>query len=329
MKDLPHPQEPSFEELRAFTDSLNAEGVITDDKRNAWNLADANSLLNEKLADGDRFGEQAVKDLHVVLSKDIKNPLTGLRIQGGRYSLGVRTMENSPWQPKPTCPPEQIPEEMKRLGSQLEGHMMFYPEDPAQAANVIKHAADILIQLFDIHPFQDGNGRLGRLIADGILKSGGLYAMQHWLNPEKGDLLQRKTDYLLIAEIARQHGDARLLYQFMAQQQIEVIKKEIKAIKASSQAALAGRRTGYLQDRAKIRSSLRQYVDSLSRDLDENPPKALPVRTTKGHPPVALPPDEIQGLLEKYSFIGEYLDTSSLPTQAPLVENEEHSILVV
>jgi Fic family protein len=326
MKDLFQPREPSLEELQAFTDNLNAEGLITDAKRNAWNLAEANSLLNQKLADGERFGEQTVKDLHAVLSKDVKSPLTGARIQGGKYSIGIRTMENSPWQPKPTCPPELLPDEMKKLGSEIEGYMMFYPEDPVQAINVIKHAADILIKLFDIHPFQDGNGRLGRLIADGILKSGGLYAMPHWLEPQDGNILQRRTEYLLMVEIARQHGDFRLLYRFMAQQQIDVVKKEIKAIKASSQASLAAKETGYLQDRTKTRSALRNFVETLSEDLNTNPPKALPIRTTKGHPPVDLTPEEIKALLEKYSFIGEYLDTSLLPTQTLLVVNAERSI---
>lgn len=298
---------PNLDEIYTFTEQLNARGEVTNEQRNAWNLTHAYKVADDLVVDGCRFGEALILDLHSILSRDIMDQ-RGSRIPGGRYAIGIRTIENTPWQPKPTTPPENIPTEMKTFGDQLDAYMHFYPEEASHSINVLQHAAELQIKLLDIHPFSDGNGRISRLTADSNLKSGGLYTMPHWMDIGQGELLERQANYFLMIEQARQLGDFRMLLRFMAQQQIAALYIEKRAINSNSQAQTEAEFSGHSADRELVKIALDNYQSALTRDLEEHPPDLLPMRRTKGHPPVQLTEEEIRKMLGKYAFVKDYID---------------------
>ena len=68
------------------------------------------------------------------------------------------------------CPPEQVPSEMERLLELYEGQL-------ARGVPTEIRAAWLHHRFTQIHPFQDGNGRLARAITSFILIKDGLFPL--------------------------------------------------------------------------------------------------------------------------------------------------------
>ncbi len=93
---------------------------------------------------GESITEEFVLRLHAIL-------MNGLRDDAGQYrSHGVRIVGSN----IPTANPLSVPRLMTELVASIE-------KSPHDA---IAHAADIHAQFEKIHPFADGNGRVGRLL---------------------------------------------------------------------------------------------------------------------------------------------------------------------
>ncbi len=94
-------------------------------------------------------------------------------------------------------PPEEVHPAMSALEKFIHG-------DPVQTPTLIK-AGLVHVQFESIHPFLDGNGRLGRLlipfmmIAEGVLSSPLLYLSLYFR--------QRQQDYYAALDRVRTHGD--------------------------------------------------------------------------------------------------------------------------
>jgi Fic family protein len=95
------------------------------------------------------------------------------------------------------CPPHEVDEEMRRLVELFE-----IVQGPADVRAAWLHHA-----FSQIHPFQDGNGRVARVLASFVLITSGLAPLTV--------TLARRNRYLNALEAA-DHGDTKLLVQFFA-----------------------------------------------------------------------------------------------------------------
>ena len=68
------------------------------------------------------------------------------------------------------CPPEQVASEMDNL-------VGVFNAEPQQSVHVLKRAAFLHHAFVTIHPFQDGNGRIARLLASFVLIKEGLFPL--------------------------------------------------------------------------------------------------------------------------------------------------------
>jgi hypothetical protein len=181
------------------------------------------------------------------------------------------------WECKPFAHPDTIDSRMKRLAHYLDNYMRYKPEDPTQIYRVIDHAAEIMVDLVDIHPFSDGNGRVSRLLADGILISGGLNPMPQWLNPNIEDVHKKRQNFAMIMEHACR-GYFPFLLKFMVGQQRQKLENELDVIENSTQARIEAESSGYWQDRIVEYDTLTDYELILSNEIINNPPSELPHR---------------------------------------------------
>jgi len=99
------------------------------------------------------------------------------------------------------CPPEHVAAEMGRL---IEMHLSHVDVSPEVEAAWLHH------RFAQIHPFQDGNGRIARALATLVLIRGGLFPMVV--------SIAEKSDYLACLERA-DRGDLKALVYFIARGQ--------------------------------------------------------------------------------------------------------------
>ncbi len=95
---------------------------------------------------------ELMKELHFQIQKDIKD-------DAGYFKINYNVVSD-----EPTTPPQFVKEELEKL-------MQWYKEH--KTVNPIIQAAIFHIQFELIHPFSDGNGRVGRLLFNHILTQNG------------------------------------------------------------------------------------------------------------------------------------------------------------
>jgi hypothetical protein len=267
------PQNLTLEQAALFTNKLNAEGEVTREKRQGWDIVEAYSKLHDMIDTGARFNEGSVKDFQSTITRNSPNLL---RIQKGRYSYNPKKIKDTSWECKPFASPETIDARMKRLVQYLENYMKYKPEEPSQTYKVVEHAAEIMVDLIDIHPFSDGNGRTSRLLADGILISGGLNPMSEWLDPNKGTLNKRKQDFGMKMEYACR-GYFPLILKFMAGRQRAKLEEAIVVIETNTQARVEAQESGELEEIIAKYDNLTDYELILTNEILTNPPPKLPM----------------------------------------------------
>jgi Fic family protein len=130
----------------------------------------------------DHLSLPLIKELHRIVFRNSKpsfagsfrNPGVNVVIQDSRGNVVHRG-----------APPEQVPRLLKELVAWYEKHKETYP--PLVLAAVVHN------QFENIHPFQDGNGRVGRLLLNNIL-------IKHGLPPVNIDLDRRAEYYASLRE---------------------------------------------------------------------------------------------------------------------------------
>lgn len=253
----------SESELQTFTARLNAEGNVTPEKRQQWDLASAYDQMQDSLF-------PAVKDitvdditsLHGILAHN--SPVLHAD-QKGRFSYNPKILVNMEWDVKPFCPPDEMDARIKKYLAFYNDARRFRPESPLQYPRVIENALRAMVDFVDIHPFADGNGRMSRLLADSILIQGGLHQMPHWLPQTEGNLKDRRRLFFLMVENARRGKDALLLH-FMVDQQQQAIERELGVLEEVSQTREEAASLEYLEDRQAIRKVLLTASDMLESE---------------------------------------------------------------
>lgn len=253
----------SESELQAFTARLNAEGKVTPEKRQQWDLTSAYDMMQDTFIASLRpVTAEDITSLHGVLAHS--SPALR-KDQKGRFSYNPKILVNMEWDVKPFCPPQEIDARIKKYLSFYNDARRFIPESPLQFPRVIENALRAMVEFVDIHPFADGNGRMSRLLADSILIQGGLNQMPHWLPQIDGSLKDRRRLFFLMVENARRGKDALLLH-FMVDQQQQAIERELDVISDVSQAREEASSSGYFDERQAIRKVLLTASDMLETE---------------------------------------------------------------
>lgn len=136
------------------------------------------------------FGEAVVRELHAVLTRnqdftEARDSLGNRRqvpLLRGEYKQQPNNPRRSDGTLEEYCPPEQVASQMTDLFG-------IFAELERDGADPIALAAWFHHAFTTIHPFQDGNGRLVRLLASVILIKHGLL----YLSIERGD---QREEYL-------------------------------------------------------------------------------------------------------------------------------------
>lgn len=153
----------SLSDLLKFENDA-APGVPIEDVRETVNYVKAMQHGLERLKKGFPLSLRLLREIHAVLLKDAR---------GGHKTPGeFRTSQNwiggsRPGNARFVPPP---PSELPNLLGNLE---RFFHDDPVRVSTLLK-AAIAHVQFETIHPFLDGNGRLGRLLITFVLCSEGV-----------------------------------------------------------------------------------------------------------------------------------------------------------
>ena len=155
----------------------------------------------------DHISIELIKKIHEIVFKNSKLYAGQLRAKGievvVRDGLGNIVHEGAP--------SEKVPELLKELVKWYSEYQKKYP--PLLLAAVIHN------QFENIHPFQDGNGRVGRILMNNIL-------IKHSLPPVNIDLNKRKEYYKSLQEYEKNH-DIRPTIELLLEE-YKKLKKQLR-----------------------------------------------------------------------------------------------------
>jgi Fic family protein len=206
-----------------------------------------------------------IRDLHAALLRS-QDTIDGLDANGRHVEIPLikvdwKKLPNSPARDGVTysyCPPEHVAAEMDRL-------LTIYTDQCVRAVPTEVQAAWLHHRFSQIHPFQDGNGRVARAIASLVLVKDGLFP----LVVTRDD----KPSYLDALETA-DNGNLKPLIEMFAKLQIAQFRKatsisEALLAEGDVQAALAGLHKAADKIAADRLASLRGVFD-LARANEED-----------------------------------------------------------
>lgn len=155
-------------------EGLTSGGKPLKDFLEVKNHAEAISVLDEVMQDKQKITEHFIRSLHQLLLKDIE--YTHAKGQDGK--LIKKPLNLGAYKTRPNHVltvsgkihhyplPEQVPVEMENL-------LKWYYSEAGQVLSVIERATIFHYRFVSIHPFDDGNGRMARLLMNLILMQAG------------------------------------------------------------------------------------------------------------------------------------------------------------
>ena len=137
---------------------------------------DAVDFVFDVVKDNRFLSTSFIKELHQLVTRHQDNAegrdSTGTKVKIALLKGEYKTRENNPTREDGTliryCPPEHVAAEMDRL-VEIHNQLLTQKEHPVIISAWVHHA------FTTIHPFQDGNGRVGRLLASLILIKANLF----------------------------------------------------------------------------------------------------------------------------------------------------------
>lgn len=153
-------QETSF----FLREGLTAKGKTLREHFEVINHGEAIDYLQDALRERD-LSERLIKDFHAMLFEGVKSWSTGLGIIPGAYKVQDNHVLTPSGEIHYYTPAVQVPFKMEAL---LEWLTASLP-----TVHPVQLAADFHHRFVAIHPFQDGNGRVGRICMNFILMKAG------------------------------------------------------------------------------------------------------------------------------------------------------------
>lgn len=175
-----------------------------EDISEAYGVKEAILFIRET---GEHVSIGLIKKIHEIVFKNSKSYAGQLRTKGIevmiRDGLGNIVHEGAP--------SEKVPELLKELVTWYSEYQKKYP--PLLLAAVVHN------QFENIHPFQDGNGRVGRILMNNIF-------IKHGLPPVNIDLGKRKEYYKSLQEYEKNH-DVRPIIELLLEE-YKKLKKQLR-----------------------------------------------------------------------------------------------------
>lgn len=191
-------------ETRSFIETgMTISGRPLKDFTEAKNMPQALDMLIDMAGEAKPLLKTSdILDLHRLVVNGIEesNP--------GRFRRGFVRIGNSTYVPPPAYEIEP-----------LIGEMVDYANTNPDKLTPLEMASKVHLWLVSIHPFDDGNGRVARLLA-------GLILMKHKL-PPLVIKAEHKSKYLRVLRQTQYKGSLRPYYDFMAEEYVATLTEYI------------------------------------------------------------------------------------------------------
>ena len=191
------------QEVKRIIETGDSKYQNAGEVKEVYNSIDAMNYIQQ----GFKFNIPSIKRLYYILTKDL------LMSNGLPYPKGFRTVANTVNNME-TTPPELV---IPKLTELLE-----YYKINKKKIHPLKIALNFHLKYEEIHPFQDGNGRTGRLIMNKILMSNGYFPLViHTENSQS---------YFNSIAKASQRKNVKTYYQFMLKQALKTYQHFFRII---------------------------------------------------------------------------------------------------
>ena len=146
------------QEVKKILETGGSRYQNANEVKEVYNSIDAINYIQQGL----KFNIASIKRLYYILTKDL------LMSNGLPYPKGFKTLSNIVNNRETTAPGSVVPELTELLEHYKANKKKIHP---------LKLALDFHLRYEEIHPFQDGNGRTGRMIMNKILMTNGYFPM--------------------------------------------------------------------------------------------------------------------------------------------------------
>lgn len=190
-------------EVNKIIETGNTRYQNSNEVKEVYNSIEAMGYIQR----GFKFNLPSIKRLYYILTKDL------LMSNGLPYPRGFKTLPNIVNNLEATPPDEVVSKLNELLGSYRQDRKKIHP---------LKLAQDFHLEYEKIHPFQDANGRTGRMIMNKILMSNGYFPV----------IIHAENSRSYFNAIARtyQRENLRSYYQFMLEQTLKTYRRFFKII---------------------------------------------------------------------------------------------------
>lgn len=162
------------ETLFFLREGLTSEGRPLKDFLEARNHAEAINVLADIIREKRPITEFFIKSLHAVLLKGVESTVAkGMngeyiqkKLHAGEYKKQPNHVLLADGSVHEYCDPLLVPDEMQKL-------MAWLGSKEAQNLSAIERAGFLHFKFVTIHPFDDGNGRISRLLMNVVLMQAG------------------------------------------------------------------------------------------------------------------------------------------------------------
>lgn len=182
------------EEVKKIIETGDSRYQNANEVKEVFNSIDAMNYMQE----GFKFNIPSIKRLYYILTKDL------LMQDGIPYPKGFKTAKNVVNNMETTAPEMVFPELTELLNHYKKNKKKVHP---------LKIALDFHLKYEEIHPFQDGNGRTGRMIMNKILMTNGYFPMIIYT--------ENTMAYFNSIAKASQRKNIKTYYQFMLKQTLK------------------------------------------------------------------------------------------------------------
>ncbi len=191
------------EEVKKIIETGDSRYQNANEVREVYNSIDAMNYIQH----GFKFNIASIKRLYYILTKDL------LMQNGLPYPRGFKTHSNIVNNMETTLPDMVVP----KLTELLE----YYKENKKKE-HPLKIAIDFHLRYEEIHPFQDGNGRTGRMIMNKILMTNGYFPTVIYAENSRA--------YFNSIAKASQKKNEKAYYHFMLKQILKTYRHFFKII---------------------------------------------------------------------------------------------------
>lgn len=239
---------------------------------------DAVNWVFDLIKDNRPFSVSMVKQLHQLVTRH-QDTAEGRDAFGTKRKIPLLKGKFKEWENNPTradgtkilyCPPEHVDAEMDNL-VETYNRLAETGTHPLLLAAWVHHAFSI------IHPFQDGNGRVARLLASLILVKAGFFPLTVLREEAKVKYIEalEKADHGMpqpfvsyLGEVQKRNIQKALNVQEVSASSFEAVQEAlIQKIRTQKQAILAAKADALAEGRRKIFAVCETYLQEIEQSL--------------------------------------------------------------